>query len=256
MRPLTELPGDDVAGIFTDVDDTLTHRGALVPEAYAALCDAAAAGLRVVLVTGRPAGYAQVLAALWPVEAAVAENGGVAILRDGQARYWDPPDVRAEQKHRLDALVADARTRLPFARLADDNWLRRVDVAFDIGERHKLSPAERTAIAQLIESHGARCVTSTIHAHAYYGDHDKAKMLLRLAADRWGESSENVRARYVFVGDSPNDQAGFASFPRSVGVANVVRYARALDPPPGWVASAEGGHGFAELVRHLLRFKG
>jgi hydroxymethylpyrimidine pyrophosphatase-like HAD family hydrolase len=95
-------------------------------------------------------------------------------------------------------------------------------------------------------------VTSTIHAHAYYGDHDKAKMLARLAAERWGDDAASLRARYLFIGDSPNDQAAFAFFPRSVGVANVARFERELRPPPGFVTPSEGGHGFAELVRRVL----
>jgi HAD superfamily hydrolase (TIGR01484 family) len=252
MRPLAELPVDGLKGIFTDVDDTLTHGGALVPAAYQALCDAAAAGLRVVPVTGRPGGYAEVMAALWPVAAAVGENGALAVLRNGEHRWWDPEEVRAEQQRRLDGLVADARARLPFARLADDNWLRRVDVAFDVGERQRLGPAEREAIVALIAAHGARAVTCTIHTHAFYGDHDKARMLVRLAGELWGESPENVRANYIFVGDSPNDQAGFSFFARSVGVANAARYADALSPPPRYLAAREGGHGFAEIVAHVL----
>jgi HAD superfamily hydrolase (TIGR01484 family) len=252
MRPLAELPRDGIAGLFCDVDDTLTWRGRLVPDAYRALCDAAAAGLRVVPVTGRPGGWAEVLAALWPVEAVVAENGGLAVHSDGNRAFWDPPEVRADQRRRLDALTADVLARFPFARLAEDAALRRVDVAFDIGERQHLSAAERDQLVAAFVAHGARTLVSTVHAHAFFGDHDKAAMLLRLARDRWGEDEHAALGRYLYVGDSPNDQAGFSRFPLSVGVANVARFASELTPPPTYVASREGGFGFAEIVDHLL----
>src|SRR5688572_4568716 len=87
-------------GIFADVDDTLTSRdffeGALVPAAYGALCEARTAGLRVVLVTGRPSGWAQVLVALFPIDAAIAENGALAHLRGGTRLYYDDEAARRD----------------------------------------------------------------------------------------------------------------------------------------------------------------
>ncbi|MSP63333.1 MAG: HAD family phosphatase [Myxococcales bacterium] len=259
MRPIAQLDGGaarGVSGVFTDIDDTLTHRGKLVPEAYRALCDAASAGLRVVAVTGRPGGWAEVLGVLWPVAAVVAENGGMAVLGDGERVYWDEEAVRAEQAPRLAALKADLLGTLPFARLALDQPLRRIDVAFDIGERCRLTPSQIEQIVARIAAHGARSLVSTVHAHAFYGDHDKAKMLVRLAGRLWGEDAETARARYLFVGDSPNDQAGFAFFPLSVGVANVARFADRLAPPPAWITRAESGLGFAELIATLLALRG
>ena len=258
MRPLAELDAAiarRIAGLFTDIDDTLTLDHALVPEAYAALCDAAKAGLRVVPVTGRPGGWAEVLAALWPVDAVVAENGALAVLRNGEHRYWDSFPVRAEQRRRLDQLAADLLARLPFARLVDDQPLRRVDVAFDIGERQRLSPQQIAAIVEVITAHGARALVSTVHAHAYFGDHDKAAMLARIAGELWGDDAATLRERYLFIGDSPNDQAGFAFFPISVGVANVAQFADRLVPPPTYVTDGSGGHGFAEMVRALLALR-
>ena len=252
MLPLAQLPTDGIRGIFTDIDGTLTDDGVLHPEAYRAICDAAAAGLRVVLVTGRPGGYAEVLAALWPVDAAIAENGALAVLRGGAVRFWDAAEVRSEQRRRLDALVADALAALPFARLADDGGLRRVDVAFDIGERQSLAPEQVDALVALMRKHGASTLCSTIHAHGFYGDHDKARMLVRVAAELWGEPEALVRSSYVFVGDSPNDQAGFTAFARSVGVANVERFVPQLAPPPAYVTALPGGRGFAEVVARLI----
>jgi HAD superfamily hydrolase (TIGR01484 family) len=242
----------DIAAVFTDIDDTLTWQGALVPEAYAAIVRLVDAGVPVGLATGRAGGFAEVLALMWPVAFAVAENGGYAVLRNGGARYWDPPGLRLTQRDQLDALITEARRGLPGIALATDTSLRRVDIAWDLHEHADVGPEDIGRLATLCEQHGARTLTSSIHLHAFYGDHDKASMLLRLAGDQLGLDHEEATARCVFVGDSPNDQAGFATFQRSVGVANVRPHADRLAPPPAFVTSRPGGFGFAELADRIL----
>jgi HAD superfamily hydrolase (TIGR01484 family) len=257
VKPLAELKVDGLLGILCDVDDTLTHEGALVPAAYAAIVRARQAGLHVVPVTGRPGGWAEVLAALWPVDAVVAENGGLAIVREGPRAltrlYWDDEATRAAQRPRLDAIIRDVLSQVPRGRLADDNWLRLVDIAFDIGETQHLDQHEIDDIVGRIKSAGANVLTSTVHAHAFFGDHDKAAMLVRLGRERLAADLDGERERWLFVGDSPNDQAGFRWFPSSVGVANVARFVDRLTPPPAYVTPSEGGHGFAELVDFILK---
>jgi HAD superfamily hydrolase (TIGR01484 family) len=245
-------------GIFCDVDDTLTHAGTLVPAAYEAIARATAAGLRVVAVTGRPAGWAEVFACTWPIAGAIAENGAFAVRRAEAGKgavermTWDDADTCHAQGARLRAL-ADAILRdIPGARLADDQWLRRCDVAFDIGETQQLPRPTVDAICARIRAAGARCITSSVHAHAFFGDHDKATMCARAARAWWGVDLDITRDDWLFVGDSPNDQPCFAYFPVAAGVANVRRYVDRLAPPPAYVADAEGGYGFAEIVALLL----
>jgi len=257
MKPARELAAHarGLRGIFCDVDDTLTRDGALVPAAYEAIARAKRAGLRVVPVTGRPAGWAAVLASTWPVDAAVAENGAVYFRRSGRAvapSFWDPEDVRHRNRAQLDAIRADVLARIPQARVADDQWLRLCDLAFDVGETQTLEEARIAAILHAIESHGALAVRSTVHAHAILGSWDKAAMCVRLAREQWSEDLDRTRDAYVFVGDSPNDQACFAYFPLSCGVANVARFVDQLRPPPSFVTDDPGGDGFAELVDLLL----
>jgi len=242
-----------VAAVFTDVDDTLTWQGALVPEAYSAIVRLTESGVAVGLATGRAGGFAEVLAVLWPVVFAVAENGGYAVLRSGETRYWDPFEERRIQRDRLDALVAEAARELPHVHLAVDSPLRRVDVAWDLHEQADVSPSDTAKLADLCRRHGARVLVSSIHLHAFYGDHDKAAMLLRLAGEQLGLDEDATRARCVFVGDSPNDQAGFTAFSRSVGVANVAHHVDRLAPPPTFVASRPGGFGFAEVADRILQ---
>ncbi len=257
MQPIAQLAGyaRGLRGVFTDIDDTLTHSGALVPAAYSKLCELKAAGLRVVPVTGRPAGYAAVLAAMWPVDAVVAENGAVAYVR-GRAEpiYWEADAAaRARDRDRL-ALLRDSILRdLNWAHLAEDNWLRICDIAFDIGEKQHLAIEQRNELVARIQSFGARSTVSTVHAHAFYGDWDKARMLIRLAKVLWNDDLEQDREKYLFVGDSPNDAAGFDYFPISAGVANVKRYSAILKTPPKFVAANEGGFGFSEIADVILK---
>jgi len=255
MRPVADLVlRSTLRGVFSDIDDTLTHDGTVVPEAYAALARARAAGLRVVLVTGRPAGWAEVLASVWPVDAAIAENGGIAYLRRGRRveRVYFAPGNPADDARRLAALADDILSAFPFARRADDSGLRVTDVAFDIGENQTLAAAEIDALTARIRSHGARTLVSSVHAHAYFHAADKAQMSARVAAELWGDSQTDAAEHYAFVGDSPNDQAAFAFFTTSIGVANVARYAAVLRPPPRYVTPSMGGHGFAEAIDAIL----
>src|SRR3954463_9750195 len=145
MKPYRELValGPRLRGIFCDVDDTLTHAGALVPAAYAALTAAAAAGIRVVAVTGRPAGWAEVFACTWPLDGAIAENGAFAVRRragnQGVERLtWDDADRCSANGRRLHQIAEEIRREVPGAKVADDQWLRRCDFAFDIGETQQL----------------------------------------------------------------------------------------------------------------------
>jgi HAD superfamily hydrolase (TIGR01484 family) len=256
MRPVADLAphAAGLRGVFSDIDDTLTHDGVVVPAAYAALARARAAGLRVVLVTGRPAGWAEVLASLWPVDAAIAENGGIAYLKRGKSLeriYFAPGDPAADAR-RLAALADDVLARFPFARRSDDTGLRITDVAFDVGEHQHLAPDQIDAITGRSRELGARTLVSSVHAHACFHAADKAQMSARVAHLLWQEAPAEVAASYAFLGDSPNDQAAFAFFTHAIGVANVARYAPVLAPPPRYVTPSPGGHGFAEAIDLIL----
>ncbi len=255
MRPVAELAQRParLRGVFTDIDDTLTHEGAVVPEAYSALARAHAAGMRIVLVTGRPAGWAEVLASVWPVDAAIAENGGIAYLRRGRRLeriYFAPGDPK-EEDARIAALTADILRTFPFARRSDDSTLRITDAAFDIGEHQQLAASEIDAITARCRELGARTLVSSVHAHACFHAADKAQMSARVAALLWNETPEDVAAHYAFVGDSPNDQAAFAFFQASIGVANVARYAADLRPPPRYITPSANGRGFVEAIEAI-----
>lgn len=254
-QPLLAMSRDGVRGIFSDIDDTLTDEGHLRPSTYEAICATRARGLRVVLITGRPAGWGATLASLVPVDAVVAENGAVAFIpragRTLEQHFFDPATERESWPKRLAAIRHDV-LGLHFARQSNDSFMRISDVAFDIGETQHLGVEEIAAIKSIVLSHGARFAASAIHAHATYSGADKWRGAAFLAETLWGEPAETLRRDYVFVGDSNNDAAAFAGFERSVGVANVLPSLSRLDAPPKFVTTQPGGAGFVELCSYLL----
>lgn len=255
MRTIRELQADSVRGVVFDVDDTVTHRGVLEPEAFSAMHALAEAGLRLVAVTGRPLGWTDVLARLWPVDLAVGENGAgwARCSEEGfsEGYFHDAPE-RLRQARLLERIRLDVQLRMPEVELADDQRARRCDLAFDVGEQARLSDPEVSALVEIIEQHGARSAVSTVHAHAIPGEWNKAAGIVRALDQELGIQLQQERERWVFVGDSGNDAEAFAYFPVSVGVANVRSQLHRLPSPPSFVTEAERGRGFAELARHLL----
>ena len=253
MLPLSSLAGEELRRIDTllfDLDDTVLTHGRLTRQAYDGLCDLADAGYALVAVTGRPAGWGEVLARQWPVMAVVAENGA-AILRaehGGVARLVRDPSARL----RLQPVVDAARRAFPELELADDNDARWTDVTFDIGERCRV-PRERVEqLRTFLQAAGARVTTSTVHLHATFEGDDKASGALRLLLLLRGLDAGAARLRAAFVGDSENDAACFACFRTTIGVANVAPWVGRLTVPPRFVTRASMGAGFAELAAHLV----
>src|SRR6516164_2885263 len=115
MKPLSDCPKSTLAavrGVLTDIDETLSTAGHLTPEAYAVLATLRKAGLLVIPVTGRPAGWCDHIARFWPVDAVVGENGAFWMWHDDKAgrlrtRFIQSADQRADGRWRLQAVRAD-----------------------------------------------------------------------------------------------------------------------------------------------------
>jgi hypothetical protein len=261
MRPLREFPLQarrEVRFVLCDIDDTLTDGGRLTARAYGALEQLEAAGLTVVPVTGRPAGWCDLIARLWPVAAVVGENGAFYFAYDHKERhmtrcFWQTQRRHLEDRGRLELLAARIVSEVPGAAVAADQTFRETDLAIDC--REDVAPLPDDAIARIVaifEAAGAQAKVSSIHVNGWFGDHDKLAMSLRLLAERFGVTPEAAREQVLFVGDSPNDAPMFAHFVHAVGVANVRDFAGRLAAEPAWVTEARGGAGFAELAAALL----
>jgi HAD superfamily hydrolase (TIGR01484 family) len=260
MKPLHALPAAGVHTVFTDIDDTLSSHGRLHAEAYAALQALQRAGLRVVPVTGRPAGWCDHIARMWPVEAVIGENGAFYMWHDAAAgklrtRHLIDDGARAVHSQRLAAVRDRILREVPGCALASDQFSRLYDLAIDFCEDVPPLPPEGVdRIVALMEAEGMTAKVSSIHVNGWFGSYDKLAMARRFMAERHGLDLDDpaVCARCVFVGDSPNDAPMFAFFPLSVGVANVSRFAGRLTQWPNYVTEAECGAGFAELAQQLL----
>ncbi len=257
MRPLAELAAEGVRAVLLDIDDTLTTEGRLTAEAYAAMERLQRARLLVVPVTGRPAGWCDHIARMWPVDAVVGENGAFYFFHHGgklRKRYQDEDRVRREKRSRLDAIAASILAQVPGCAIAADQRYRETDLAIDYCEDVPALPLEAAErIAALMREAGLTAKVSSIHVNGWFGDYDKLATTRRLFAERWGMDLSLENPRLVFVGDSPNDAPMFGFFALSVGVANVRRFGDLVREKPKFVTRAASGAGFAELVAHLLR---
>jgi HAD superfamily hydrolase (TIGR01484 family) len=269
MKPLEALDVAEargLAGVVFDLDDTLLDQGALGEAAYASLFRLRESGLRLVGCTGRPAGWADVLARQWPVDAIVAENGAIAFVVASPARNANArrialidactPEERRSRRARLVTLAERMLGEIPGTALSDDNDARRTDVTLDIGEHHVVDQATVRAIATHARSHGVRTLVSSIHLHLSLDTDDKATGTLRILVGHFGEDATGACRRYAFIGDSANDAAAFAAFHVSFGVANVRRHLPGLSVPPRYVASAPMGAGFTEVAACICALRG
>lgn len=265
--PLATLPFDQakrLRGLVFDLDDTLLDHGELTEAAYSALFRLREVGLRLVACTGRPAGWAEVLLRQWPIDAAVAENGAVALIKEpaphrpAQLVTLFPTNM-AETREARGALLGLARTlvdRFPEAALADDNDARWTDVTIDIGEHRFVGAETIAAMRAEATSRGVVTFVSSVHLHLSTNTADKASGTLRLLESRYGESSEVACSVYAFVGDSGNDASAFSAFRTTIGVANVMKHLSSLPEPPKFMTENPMGAGFSELAALLIKRRG
>ena len=267
-------PPADLLGVFTDIDDTLTTDGAITSDALAALHDLKAAGLHVIPITGRPVGWSERFAAAWPVDAVVAENGAVALrlipqntlseiglqrLSDKRKQlskiYQQDADTRAANFTAMHAVLEHIEREVPHARRAQDWTGRETDIAIDHSEFTRLPQASIDQCVAMMRGAGMVATVSSIHINAWFGAHNKWEGARWVVHELFGRELASERSRWVYVGDSTNDQIMFEHFEHSVGVANIERFVPHLAHLPRFVARGERGAGFAEIVQHLLAMR-
>ncbi len=261
MRPLAEMPERDAARVrlvLTDIDDTLTCDGRLPADAYRALEDLSVAGFMVVPITGRPAGWCDMIARFWPVAGVVGENGALYYAYDGTSRtmrrtYAAPDSDRAANRARLDVIKARVLAEVPGAAVSADQSYREADLAIDFCEDvPPLGEEVVDRIKAIFEEEGAVAKVSSIHVNGWFGQYDKLSMTRRFARDVAGIDIDRDNDRVVFVGDSPNDAPMFAFFRNACGVSGVRNFAGRLEAEPAYVTEGGGGRGFVEVAERLL----
>jgi HAD superfamily hydrolase (TIGR01484 family) len=260
-------------GVFTDIDDTLTTDGAITPDALQALHDVKAAGLAVIAITGRPIGWSAPFAygdaarglAPWPVDAIVAENGSSALfLHKNRAMsvsyshsalskiYQQDASTRAHNYARMQAVVQRVLREVPGTLVAQDSAGRETDVAIDHSEFTQLAPEHIAQVVHIMQSEGMKATVSSIHINGWYGAHNKLEGARWIVRELFGRNLDSEIDRWVFIGDSTNDELMFEAFAHSVGVANIARFVPQLTHKPRYVTEGARGAGFAQMVHALL----
>lgn len=264
MTPIDQISAAQVRAlhtVITDIDDTLTSDGMLTAKAYSALENLRRSGLRVVITTGRPAGWCDHIARMWPVDAVVGENGAFCYWYDRQARKLSvrhslTPQALQAKRQAMDAVAAQILADVPGTALASDQFCRLYDLAIDfcedvphVGER----AVQR--IVEIMQAAGMTAKVSSIHVNGWWGDYNKLSMSRDILRDLFGVDLDLDRHRIVYAGDSPNDAPMFAHFPVSVGVANVRDFVGRMDALPTFITPSRCGEGFAEFAATLLALR-
>lgn len=244
--------------LLTDIDDTLTNSGRIPGCAYQALENLQKNGVKVIPITGRPAGWCDLIARMWPVDGVVGENGAFYFAYDEQnkkmiRRYAKTEQERTGDRIKLVEIRNEILKSVPGCALSADQHYREADLAIDFCEDvPHLPEAKINTIVEIFERYGACAKISSIHVNGWFGNYDKLSMTKMLFTELYGLNLDEMQKSVVYVGDSPNDEPMFAYFSHSVGVANVLQFTEILSHKPSWITAAEGGYGFSQLANHLL----
>jgi hypothetical protein len=261
LQPLKKLQRhlcQTIRLVATDMDGTLTQTGQFTAELLATLVELQQAGIEVVIVTGRSAGWVQGVVNYLPIAGAIAENGGLFFNRGWDQTVGKPEVLVAlpgganpdwlDHRQQLATLFAQLQAEFPQIQPAADNLFRLTDWTFDV---QGLSPLELQQMSDRCRAQNWGFTYSTVQCHIKPLNQDKAAGLQTVLHQHFPQISPT---QLVTVGDSPNDESLFDGdrFPLSVGVANLLDYRDRLTHQPTYVTQASEVAGFRELVEYLL----
>ena len=242
MRPLSEFPAEArraVRFVLCDIDDTITDHGRLPSASLAAMERLQAAGVRVLPITGRPAGWCDHFARMWPVDGVVGENGAMFFRYDHQARrmhrrYWKTADRRAADRVKLDRLALEIPAAVPGAAVAADQPYREEDLAIDFAEDvPRLDDAAIARIVAMFEAAGAVAKVSSIHVNGWFGDFDKLSMTRRAMAEFFGRDIDGKPRRHRLRRRFPQRRADVRLLPQRRRRGQCTRLCRPTDRGTG-----------------------
>ena len=248
----------DLEYFFTDIDDTVTTDGLLPVSSIEAVWALNKAGIKVVPITGRPAGWCDHIVRMWPVEGIIGENGAFYFSYDRGCSKVDRVYSLTEDERRQSLLGLERIRRrvldeVPGCAVASDQDFRLFDLAIDYCE--DVSPLEQfelDRIIDIIEEEKAVYKISSIHINCWYGQYDKVSCLRKFLRDKTGKSIEEHQKKIFFTGDSPNDEPIFGEMEYTGAVANIKKFLGTMKAYPSYIAVDESGAGFNEIVQALL----
>jgi hypothetical protein len=256
----TSGPNTEIKYLFTDIDDTLTSDGKLPAAAYEKIWQLAQNGTAVIPVTGRPAGWCDMIARFWPVAAVVGENGAFyfSYQKQKMKRIWAYGDeIRLNYQQGLKKIEKEILQKVPKAAVSADQFSRLFDLAIDFCEDiPPLSQKEIEKIVEIFKAHGAQAKVSSIHVNGWFGSHNKLTMCEEYCRKELGFELKDQLAICAFAGDSPNDEPMFEYFKNSFGVANVLDFKEQMRFLPSYITRHTGGEGFVEIANAIMGFAG
>ncbi len=261
MKAISEIEPEvlkGLSGVFFDIDDTFTTEGKMPEVSFSSLWALHNAGYFVVPITGRPAGWCDHIARMWPVTGVVGENGAFYFHLDEKRgklirRFFIEPDEIEEKRERLKSIGDKILKEVPGTAYASDQSFRLFDVAIDFTEDvPRLEKEEIDKICEIFKENGVTYKVSSIHVNGWFGDYDKLTMTKIFASEVLKVDLDEMKDKFVFVGDSPNDEPMFRYFPSSVGVANIKNFLDDIKDPPKFITESQSGEGFSEVVEIIL----
>jgi HAD superfamily hydrolase (TIGR01484 family) len=259
-QPFSEIPVgalSQIRYVLTDIDDTLTHEGLLPGQTYLAVEQLHKAGFIVIPVTAGSSGWCDLIARMWPVDAVIGENGGLYFRRCETGGtivrgYWSAEPEREEELRRLAILAEQIKRSLPGIVSASDQRYRETRLAMTSSNETLPDPTTTEKIVYLLRAGGARTTINSMWVLGWIGGFDKLAMTRHMMTQVFALDIEAERQKFLYVGDSLNDEPMFGFFPNSVGVSTVTRVLARMSTPPRWVTRGPGGTGFNEIARALL----
>jgi HAD superfamily hydrolase (TIGR01484 family) len=246
---LNQADLSDIHLIASDVDGTLTHNGKFSSDFISTLLDLQSSGIKVLLVTGRSAGWVSALVNYLPVAGAISENGGLFLQPNSQQDLLSSIPNISRHRILLENTFHHIKQTFPNLHPSTDNQFRITDWTFDVDN---LSTDDIQAISAQCDLMGWSFTYSNVQCHIKPIHQDKATGLLSVLNKHFPELALQ---QVLTIGDSPNDEAMFNPelFPISVGVANLRHYQDKMLHLPKYVTHASEFAGFSELAKLLLQ---
>jgi HAD superfamily hydrolase (TIGR01484 family) len=238
----------DIQLVATDIDGTLTRAGRFTSELLESIDLLTANGIKLLLVTGRSAGWVSAVNNYLPVVGSIAENGGIYFNNDGEFDFLTRIENIELHRKQLANRFWELQESYPQIQESVDNQFRITDWTFDIAGLNNL---ELDQIASKCQFWGYSFTFSTIQCHIKPQQQDKGVAISQVLKQYFPELKPT---QVITVGDSPNDASMFDRFlfPRSVGVANIQHYASQLIHQPQYITKSPEVAGFCELVSSLI----
>jgi len=253
MHSLSEMSAEsseNIKALLFDLDGTFITEDNLKAETYNSLEKIKNRGIKTIAVTGRPAGWCDLIARWWPVDAVIGENGAFTYFKEGKKiirKTFHDSKLQISYQNRLRSLFEELLSKYDYLKLASDQIFRHWDIAIDIDEQAKVSMDIATDIVNFCKKRGANAAISNVHVNIWFGDYNKEHMSL-VVLQSFGINKNDI----IYIGDSPNDSPMFGCFPLSVGVSSVSKYSSLMENLPHYITRADSGKGFSELINFIL----